>query len=777
MITKKSSYLILLSFILFPLTMIATEDYPIIFVHGIQGDPRPIIAWGTWNHPNSAMNKIVNSGYGGYKWGLREYGWNADQCLKTTQLQSTSGDPKRIYHFSYYYGDGSYMGVIGGHGRYYPMSYAYDYQVSEGNSSYAQLLADFINKVLAATSAPKVDIVAHSMGGVVARAAIAWYGCENKVGKLLTVGTPNNTYYVNDFVEAIVANWFPGYQDWQKKGELLELGINYESKTGGALFFDAQNPGTVATYLDWLALGEPQIHTACIAGNKDQCWSELFDDNDGIVFVTQAHLPYAQFNPTIHVTHARDWATFDEGALVTCTYTTEFIKKWIIDDEVLPDFQISTSDFWLFPSPVGLYEQYVGIYTNLSGSWDPILSSVFNIVNLAGQIVQQKGIGWNSAEGMDRCFYPVLSTSPGFFPANGVYFIYFRHQNMQDGDIEEGEGNYSLTVVDHGGEPASVSFDLPVYVYFGRKMLIGNALTINANVIGQGYTRTMLDTTYFYKYTTETDYRECELDAYGQWTVPAPPPPPISGPIQYNVKAVVNLDPITTISAEDIITVPFDLALRRREIKDEETFGAISLITAGSDNPSCTESRCYFIVYKDERHPEFWTGEVTMVAGDSILLCPGTEVQEGCYLYAYIDPSFKGSTSSLPTQALTLGTTLEPDKAEESTPNTSAEVSSEKTKEPIPTVFSCAQNYPNPFMVNTAIKYGLPKNCDNVNLTIFNIAGQAVRTLVNGQESAGFKSVSWNGKNSAGIQVPQGVYFYVFKADDFEKHHKMILVK
>ena len=97
-------------------------------------------------------------------------------------------------------------------------------------------------------------------------------------------------------------------------------------------------------------------------------------------------------------------------------------------------------------------------------------------------------------------------------------------------------------------------------------------------------------------------------------------------------------------------------------------------------------------------------------------------------------------------------------------------------KEPIPTVFSCVQNNPNPFVKSTIINYGLPKDSDVI-LTVFNLAGQAVKTLINGQQSAGFRSVSWDGTNNAGVQVPQGVYFYVFKAGDYTKHHKMILLK
>ncbi len=163
-------------------------------------------------------------------------------------------------------------------------------------------------------------------------------------------------------------------------------------------------------------------------------------------------------------------------------------------------------------------------------------------------------------------------------------------------------------------------------------------------------------------------------------------------------------------------------------------------------------------------------GKVTMEAGNFISLLPGFEAQEGCSLHSYIDLSFKTNSSKALTGSLPSDTT------EKGTILTSAETEKKEIKEVIPKVFNCAQNYPNPFGGSTTIKYGLPE-ASKVNLEIYNLAGQKIRTLVSGQESAGFKRVSWDGKNSAGTQVPQGVYFYVFRAGDYTKHHKMILLK
>jgi hypothetical protein len=97
-------------------------------------------------------------------------------------------------------------------------------------------------------------------------------------------------------------------------------------------------------------------------------------------------------------------------------------------------------------------------------------------------------------------------------------------------------------------------------------------------------------------------------------------------------------------------------------------------------------------------------------------------------------------------------------------------------KKNAPKVFSCAQNYPNPFNINTTIRYGLPKS-SKVCLEVYNLAGQKIQTLVDAEQSAGYKTASWDGRTSSGKEVPQGIYFYVFKAGDFAKNYKMIVIR
>ena len=89
----------------------------------------------------------------------------------------------------------------------------------------------------------------------------------------------------------------------------------------------------------------------------------------------------------------------------------------------------------------------------------------------------------------------------------------------------------------------------------------------------------------------------------------------------------------------------------------------------------------------------------------------------------------------------------------------------------LPTEFALAQNYPNPFNPSTVISYQLPVNGD-VQLAIYNIAGQLIETLVSDAQDAGYYSIEWNGSGYA-----SGVYFYQLNAGTFSETNKMVLMK
>jgi PKD repeat protein len=94
----------------------------------------------------------------------------------------------------------------------------------------------------------------------------------------------------------------------------------------------------------------------------------------------------------------------------------------------------------------------------------------------------------------------------------------------------------------------------------------------------------------------------------------------------------------------------------------------------------------------------------------------------------------------------------------------------------LPTEFALHQNYPNPFNPDTRIRYDLAKN-EIVRITIYNLLGRKVKTLVNEHQEAGFKSIIWNATNDYGKPVSAGVYLYQIRAGEFVQTKKMVLLK
>ncbi|MDD4289715.1 MAG: FlgD immunoglobulin-like domain containing protein [Patescibacteria group bacterium] len=86
------------------------------------------------------------------------------------------------------------------------------------------------------------------------------------------------------------------------------------------------------------------------------------------------------------------------------------------------------------------------------------------------------------------------------------------------------------------------------------------------------------------------------------------------------------------------------------------------------------------------------------------------------------------------------------------------------------------QNYPNPFNIQTSISYTIPKS-GNVQIEIYNVKGQLVKTLVSGDKTSGDYSVTWNGTDQNGQLVSQGIYFYKMVSGKFSSTKKMILMK
>ena len=85
-------------------------------------------------------------------------------------------------------------------------------------------------------------------------------------------------------------------------------------------------------------------------------------------------------------------------------------------------------------------------------------------------------------------------------------------------------------------------------------------------------------------------------------------------------------------------------------------------------------------------------------------------------------------------------------------------------------------NFPNPFNPTTTIQYNLPED-GLVNITIYDLAGRLVRTLVSSSQNSGYKSIQWDATNNKNDPVAAGVYFYTLQVGELMHTKKMLLLK
>ncbi len=101
--------------------------------------------------------------------------------------------------------------------------------------------------------------------------------------------------------------------------------------------------------------------------------------------------------------------------------------------------------------------------------------------------------------------------------------------------------------------------------------------------------------------------------------------------------------------------------------------------------------------------------------------------------------------------------------------------------ETVPAEYALKQNYPNPFNPSTEIQFSLPTT-SQTKLEIYSVAGEKVKTLVDGRYVPGTYKVTWNGTNDLGNPVASGMYLYRIDArgepsGNFTMIKKMVLVK
>ena len=196
---------------------------------------------------------------------------------------------------------------------------------------------------------------------------------------------------------------------------------------------------------------------------------------------------------------------------------------------------------------------------------------------------------------------------------------------------------------------------------------------------------------------------------------------------------------------------PENLTLENMTVSTTEVYAATNSITAG---PAFTVTS---------------TGDVTFAAGNEITLLPGFTAVAGSQFLAYIDAG------------LGLGKVMPPAVAANSVVD---EVEDPGLGElTIPSIYSLAPAYPNPFNPTTTIRFGLPEDA-SARLVVYDLMGREVARLLERTLAAGYHSIVWNGKNAAGAELPSGLYIARLLASPaagtspgFTQTIKMVLLK
>jgi hypothetical protein len=95
----------------------------------------------------------------------------------------------------------------------------------------------------------------------------------------------------------------------------------------------------------------------------------------------------------------------------------------------------------------------------------------------------------------------------------------------------------------------------------------------------------------------------------------------------------------------------------------------------------------------------------------------------------------------------------------------------------LPSAYNLSPNYPNPFNPTTTVTLEVPPPGGLIQVRIYNVSGQLVRTLLNSQRAAGRYQLTWDGSDDNGEKVASGIYFLDMIAPEFHSTQKMVLIK
>jgi flagellar hook assembly protein FlgD len=93
-----------------------------------------------------------------------------------------------------------------------------------------------------------------------------------------------------------------------------------------------------------------------------------------------------------------------------------------------------------------------------------------------------------------------------------------------------------------------------------------------------------------------------------------------------------------------------------------------------------------------------------------------------------------------------------------------------------PAAFELAQNHPNPFNPATVIRYSLPQ-AGFARLSIYDLLGRRVRTLLDGVQPAGAQQVTWDSRDDSGRLVASGIYFYRLESEGLVQTRRLMLTR
>ena len=202
---------------------------------------------------------------------------------------------------------------------------------------------------------------------------------------------------------------------------------------------------------------------------------------------------------------------------------------------------------------------------------------------------------------------------------------------------------------------------------------------------------------------------------------------------------------------------PINFATIAPENESEGLATEVVFVWNGTDDPDPLEEIHYQLVYATD-----WDDSSTYVYSELL--------QDTTLILTLADNNqYYWIVNALDTDGFSVG-------SNNNTPNTMVIGTLSIDGKMIPDVFALHQNYPNPFNPVTTLRYDLPEDA-MVNITIYDMIGRVVKTMVNSQQNAGFKSVRWDATNNAGSPVSAGLYLYMIQAGEFRQTKKMVLLK